>query len=243
MPQSAAALVIGNELLTGKIEEKNVAYLARTLFRLGVELRRVVICRDHVPTIAEDIRTLGATHDWLFTSGGVGPTHDDMTIEAVALAFDVPVVRSPEVEALIRGHYAERTTSAHLRMADMPEGAELFRTKTLPWPTIVMGNVAVLPGIPEIFKMKLVALEERLATSTSFVSQAVYTQCDEGELADLLGRLDAAHPGVSVGSYPKIKDPEYKVKITFDGTDAQAVRATADEFVAAIAPHKLVRRE
>lgn len=243
MPRSAAALVIGNEILTGKIEEKNVAYLARTLFRLGVELRRVVICRDDVPTIADEVRTLRESHDWLFTSGGVGPTHDDVTIEAIALSFDVPVVRSPEVEELIRAHYAERTTSAHLRMANMPEGAELFRTKTLPWPTIVMHNVAVLPGIPEIFKMKLLALEERLATDTTFVSRAVFTQCDEGEVADLLDRIENAHGDVSVGSYPKIKDPEYKVKITFDGTDPTAVQAAADEFVAAIAPHKLVRRE
>src|SRR5207249_4156658 len=123
--KTAAVLVIGNELLSGKVEEANVPVLARTLRALGVELRRVVMVLDHIPTIAREVKELASTHDWLFTSGGVGPTHDDVTIEAVALAFGVPVVMSPLMESMLRDHYRERITEGHLRMALIPAGAAL----------------------------------------------------------------------------------------------------------------------
>ncbi len=122
---SAAVLVIGNEILSGKVEEANVAVLARALRPLGVLLRRVVVVMDDVDTIAREVTDLSTAHDWLFTSGGVGPTHDDVTIEAVAKAFGVKVVSSPEMEAMLRAHYSERCTDGHLRMALVPEGAAL----------------------------------------------------------------------------------------------------------------------
>lgn len=245
-PRTAAALVIGNEVLTGKVEEANVRVLARTLFQLGITLRRVVVCVDEVPVIAEDINALRATHDLLFTSGGVGPTHDDVTVEGVAEAFGRRVVRSAEVESLMRAHYSRRDegiTEAHLRMADVVEGSRLIRSAALPWPTVVVDNVYVLPGVPEIFRMKLDVLRQELERGDGFVSRAVYTRCNEGLIAQTLHEIALAYPSVVVGSYLAWNDPTYKVKLTFDGADPRAIDSALEAFVATLEGDLLVRIE
>jgi molybdopterin-biosynthesis enzyme MoeA-like protein len=223
MARSAAALIIGNEILTGKVPEQNVAFLGRELFALGVTLRRVVVCPDEVPTIVRELDGLRAAHDLVFTSGGIGPTHDDVTLEAVAAAFGRPLVRSAEIEALIRGHFGERTHEGHLRMADVPEGCELVKNDAMPWPTVCLQGVYVMPGVPEIFRMKFDVLRPRIAGGTPYVSRALYTTKDEFEIAALLTRVAAQSADVAIGSYPTFRSPEYKVKVTFDGQDGAAV--------------------
>jgi molybdenum cofactor synthesis domain-containing protein len=231
-PAAAAALVVGNELLSGKVEEQNLYVLARLLRGLGVLLRRAVFVLDDVEVIAREVAELSRTHDWLFTSGGVGPTHDDVTIEAVARAFGVPVVMSPLMAAMIRAHYAEKCTEGHLRMALVPEGAALETTAEVPWPTVRMKNVWLMPGIPEVFRMKLPVVAHRLGQGLAFVSRAVYTKLDEGVLKPMLDSVLVRFPDVDVGSYPKWHDPSYKTKLTFDGRDDARVTAARDAFVA-----------
>ncbi len=233
---TAAVLVIGDEILSGKVEEANVAVLARTLRSLGVLLRRVVVVMDDIDAIVREVRELSKSHDWLFTSGGVGPTHDDVTVEAVAKAFGVRVVSSPEMEAMLRAHYKERCTEGHLRMALVPEGATLEVTAEVAWPTIRLENTWLLPGIPEVFRMKLPVVVARVAEhrGRAFVSHAAYVKMDEGELKPLLDRVVASFPDVSVGSYPKWHDPAYRTKLTFDGRDEPRVLAARDAFVATL---------
>jgi molybdenum cofactor synthesis domain-containing protein len=231
---TAAALIIGNELLSGKVEEANLPLLARTLRGLGVELRRVVMVLDDIDVIAKEVRELAASHDWLFTSGGVGPTHDDVTIDAVAKAFDMKVVSSPEVEEMIRTYYGERCTPGHLRMALMPEGATLEVSPEIRWPTLRVKNTWLLPGIPEVFRMKLPVVVSRVSAGKPYISRAVYTQMEEGNLKPLLDAVVAAFPEVSVGSYPKWHDPTYKTKLTFDGRDEANVIAATDAFIATL---------
>jgi molybdenum cofactor synthesis domain-containing protein len=231
-PRTAAALVVGNELLSGKVRDENLVVLAVTLRRLGILLRRVVMVADEVATIAAEVRALSASHHLLFTSGGIGPTHDDLTIEAVASAFGARVVKSARMEEMLRAHYGERCTEGHLRMALVPEGAELATNAEVTWPTVVMRNVWLLPGIPEVFRMKIPLLEERLRGGTPFLSRAVYTKMDEGDLRPLLDRVVERHPQVEIGSYPKWQDPTYKTKLTFDGTDPVVVAAALEAFVA-----------
>lgn len=243
MTRTAAALIIGNEILTGKVREANVQLLARELFRLGVALRRVIVCPDDVAVIAADLTLLRTTHDLVFTSGGVGPTHDDVTLPAVARAFDRPLERSPVIEALIRNHWGDRVTEGHLRMADVPAGAELLATNDVPWPVICVENVCVLPGVPEIFEIKVVMLRDRIGSDVPFVSRALYTMCDEGEIAALLEDLTRAHPGVEIGSYPRWRDPTYRVKLTFDGLSAETVDAALEACRAALPPEAVVRVE
>jgi molybdenum cofactor synthesis domain-containing protein len=241
--RTAAALIIGNELLSGKIAEGNLQTLARELRSLGILLRRSVMILDEVEVIAREVRELSAAHDVVFTSGGVGPTHDDLTIAAVARAFAVPVVMAPEMERMIRAYYGARCTEDHLLMARVPEGARLVSTPAVPWPTVVMRNVWVLPGVPEVFRMKLPHVRGELEGSAPFVSVAVLTTLDEGDIKPLLDRVVAAHPEVEIGSYPKWHDPEYRTKLTFDGLDLARVHAARDAFVAGLPAAALVRVE
>jgi molybdenum cofactor synthesis domain-containing protein len=241
--RSAAVLVIGNEILTGKVEEANVVFLARELFTLGIALRRVVVCPDDTDAIARDVNALRESHDYVLTSGGVGPTHDDVTVPAIARAFGVPLVRDANSERMIREHFGPKTTEGHLRMADLPEGAELIASARIPWPVMRVGNVFVMPGVPEIFRLKFELVRERLVAGAPFHSRALYTWCDEGEIASLLERIERAHAGVTVGSYPRIGDPEYSVKITFDGGDLAAVTRALEACHAALPPEKIVRAD
>lgn len=231
-PATAAALVIGNELLSGKVEEANVNVLARTLRGLGIELRRVVMILDDVEEIAREVKALASAHEWLFTSGGVGPTHDDVTVLGVAKAFGVEAVEDPVLRAMLREHYKERCTEGHLRMALVPDGATLESSDEIRWPTIRFRNVWLMPGVPEIFRMKLPVIVGRIDTGTSFVSRAVFTKMDEGDLKPLLDAVVERFPDIGVGSYPKWQDPTYRTKLTFDGRDAARVDEARDAFVA-----------
>ncbi len=241
--RTAAALIIGNELLSGKIAEQNLVVLARTLRPMGILLRRVVMILDEIDVIAKEVKELSATHDVVFTSGGVGPTHDDLTIEGVAQAFGVGVTIARELDDLLRGYYAERITEGHLLMARVPEGARLVSSGTIQWPTVVMRNVWVLPGVPEIFKLKMPLVREDLGSDTPFVSMAVFTDLDEGHIKELLDRTVAAHPSVEIGSYPKWNDPDYKTKLTFDGTSGDHVRAARDAFAAGLPAANVLKIE
>ncbi|MCB1036725.1 MAG: competence/damage-inducible protein A [Acidobacteria bacterium] len=234
MVRTAAALIIGNELLSGKIQETNLKLLAEELFGLGVALRRVVICPDEVEVIAGELNALRCRYDVVFTSGGVGPTHDDVTVEAVAQALGRPVVRFAELEELLVGFFGPRLRARHLRMADLPEGAELVRAREGGWPVVKVDNVYVLPGLPEVFRRKLPILRAVIPGSGAFVNRTLLLHCDEGEVADLLDRLVAAHPGVGIGSYPVWEGREFAVRITFDGKDEAAVERAAEALRSAL---------
>ncbi|EYF02000.1 competence/damage-inducible protein A [Chondromyces apiculatus] len=241
--KTAAALVIGNELLSGKIADQNLVVLARTLRAAGVLLRRANTILDELDVIAAEVRVLASTHDWLFTSGGVGPTHDDVTIEGVARAFDVPVVTSPILADLLRSHYGERLTEGHLLMARIPEGARLVSGESLVWPVVVMQNVWVLPGVPEIFQAKQPFIRAELTGGTPFVSFAVLTTLDEGQLKPMLDRVVDEHRDVAIGSYPRWSDPEYRTRLTFDGILEDQVRAARDAFAQSLPAGTIVRLE
>ncbi|MDD9937215.1 MAG: molybdopterin-binding protein [Myxococcales bacterium] len=241
MPRTAAALIIGNEILTGKIQEANLAYLGQELFKLGIVLERAVVCRDDVDVIAEDLNGLRADHDFVFTSGGVGPTHDDLTMPSIAKAFGVALVRAPEIETLIRGYHKDRVTDDHLRMADIPEGSKLFANEDVPWPTVAIENVFIFPGVPEIFRLKFPILRPHLADGRSFFSRAVYTNCDEGEIAALLGEAAQGNPELFIGSYPRFRGQDYRLKVTVDGEDEADVDAALDAIIAGLPADKIVR--
>jgi len=241
--RTAAALIIGNELLTGKIQEGNLAFLGQELFKLGIALRRVVMCTDDVDVIVRDLDALRSAHDFVFTSGGVGPTHDDVTLIAVAKAFGRTLTRAEPFERLIRDYHGARATPDHLRMADVPEGARLLATEQVRWPTIVVENVYVFPGVPEIFRMKFPVVRDELAHGARFFSRAVFTRCDEGEIAAPLAAVAARYPETFVGSYPRFRDPDHSLKLTVDGADEQLVARALDEIIAFLPADKIVRVE
>jgi molybdenum cofactor synthesis domain-containing protein len=227
---TAAILVIGNEILSGKVDDQNARYLIGELRRLGVSLRRIEVIPDVVSDIAARVRALAPTVDHIFTSGGVGPTHDDVTLQAVAEAFDLPVARHPELEALLRDRYAARLHERDLRMADLPVGARLEHGpggRASSWPVVVVRNVWVLPGVPSIFRAKFEAVRE-LFRASPIHGRALYSRAGEGHIAGALDETVAAFPGVEVGSYPHLDAQDYRVKITLDGRDRAAVEAALD---------------
>ena len=235
MTRTAAALVIGNEILSGKVHEANTLAVARALRPLGIELRRIVVIPDEVELIAAEVNSLRGTHDFLFTSGGVGPTHDDVTVEGVARALGRRVVRSAEIEAKLRTHYGSAISEGHLRMADVVEGTELFPGAAPDWPTMVLGNVFVLPGVPEIFAFKLQGLLPRLrGADAPFVLRNVYCDADEGHLKPYLDAVVERFRDVAIGSYPRWGEADHRVRITFDARDADRVAAAQEAFIASV---------
>ncbi len=228
---TAAFLLIGNELLSGKIEERNFIELARTLRSIGIDFARAVVVPDDLDVIANEVRELSDKFDVVFTSGGIGPTHDDITIDGVAKAFGVEAKVDAKLVEMLKAAYGERYTDAHARMALVPEGADLKTSAEVPWPTIVMKNVWCLPGVPEVFRMKLMVVRAHMHGTREFHTIAVYTNMDEGHLAPLLDRIVADHVGVDVGSYPKFMDPTYKTKLTFDAPSELEAKAAVEQFV------------
>jgi molybdopterin-biosynthesis enzyme MoeA-like protein len=241
--ETAAFLAIGNELLSGKVAEANLFPLAKTLRALGIELRSAEILLDDVPTLAKAIARLSAAHGVVVTSGGVGPTHDDVTMAAVAAAFDTKVVRSAELALLVQKTFGDKTTEAHLRFADVPDGAVLRPAPDVAWPTPVLNNVWILPGVPEVFRMKLATLRAWVKGPQPFVSRALLLTQDEVDLKDTLDLVVAAHPAVAIGSYPALFNPSYRTRITFDATDAAIVGAALEDLRGRLPPSSIVEIE
>lgn len=231
---TAAIVLIGDEILSGKVRDENAHFLIGELRALGVDLRRISVVPDVLDDIAAAVQEAAARFDHVFTSGGVGPTHDDLTMEGVARAFGGRVIRHPQLEALLRGYYGDRLEERNLRMADVPDGARFeVGDGGMGWPVIAMRNVYILPGVPELFKRKFLSIRERFR-ERPFHLRAVFTSDEEGTIAHHLDGIVARHASVQVGSYPTFANAEYKVKVTLEGKDADAVKAACDDLVRAL---------
>jgi molybdenum cofactor synthesis domain-containing protein len=232
MPKTAGIILVGNEILSGKVVDANAAHLCRELRELGVDVRRISVIPDEVDVIADEVRAFSAGFDIVFTSGGVGPTHDDVTIEGVARAMGVAVVRHPTLVGLLERYYGGAPTAASLRMAEVPEGAELVG-QSLRFPTVLMRNVYVLPGVPEIFRQKFEALRERFRDEP-FHLKCVFVRIGEGTLAAHLNRLLEDFPALMLGSYPEFANPEYRVKVTLESRNGTYLDAALERFLAGL---------
>jgi molybdenum cofactor synthesis domain-containing protein len=241
--ETAAAIVIGDEILSGKFAEENAAYLIRELRALGVALRRVVYIPDVVEDIAETVADCARRHDHVFTSGGVGPTHDDLTMEGIARAFDVRVVRDPRLEEMLRRFYGARLEERNLRMAEVPEGAHFVEADHPAWPVTAFRNVYILPGVPMIFRRKFDAIKARFRQGSVAHVHRVYCMAEEGAIAAHLDAIVAEHPGVDVGSYPRFDVSEYRVIVTLESRDAEAARVATEHLVARLPAGVVVRVE
>jgi molybdenum cofactor synthesis domain-containing protein len=229
---TAALAVIGDEILSGRTQDKNVAQLATWLNDQGIRLAEVRIVPDDTRRIAETVNALRAGHDYLFTTGGIGPTHDDITVDAIAEAFGVPVVVHPAARAILEDYYRDRPgglNEARLRMARVPEGAELIPNPSSGAPGVKIGNVYILAGVPYIAASMLEALTGTLEGGRPVVSVTVGARAAESEVAQLLAETEAANPGVSIGSYPFFKDGGYGANFVIRSEDGELARATGDQ--------------
>ena len=240
MTQPTAVIVlIGNELLSGKVADTNATYLIGRLRELGVRLRRVSIVADEPQEIQTEVRFASDMADHVFTSGGVGPTHDDVTVESIAHGFGVEVVTHSDLEIGLRAHFGERITADHLRMARVPEGARLIHGGKLRFPVIRFRNIYILPGVPEIFRDKFESIAERFRGPPTAL-RSIYINADEGTIAQLLRDVERQHP-VSVGSYPRIDDADHRIRLTIEGHSSLMVDRATDTLVAALPRSGIVR--
>ncbi len=242
MAKTAGIILIGNEILSGKVADANASYLCRELRALGVDVRKISVIPDEVELIASEVAEQSRAFDVIFTSGGVGPTHDDVTIEGVARALGVAVVRDPRLVQVIEGFAKGRMNEARLKMAEVPEGAELMACEELAFPAVVVRNIYVLPGVPEIFRQKFEALRERFRESP-FHLRSVFVSIPEGTLADHLNELLRRHPELMLGSYPEFFNPEYKVKVTLESKDRAYVERALADFLQRLPAAAVVRVE
>lgn len=230
---TCAIIVIGDEVLGGRVEEVNASYLCRKMTDLGVTVRRVLIVPDEVDYIAREVADCAKSFTYVLTSGGVGPTHDDVTMEGVAKAFDVPLVRNLEAEEAIRAFYGEHMADSALSMADLPEGVELILGEGIRFPVLRMRNVWVFPGSPHLMKAKFKAVREQFA-GTPFASAQIAVNVNEPEIADLLRKVQERHDDVAIGSYPQEPGAQVRLIITLKGRKEGRVETVRAELVAAL---------
>ena len=224
---TAALAVIGDEILSGRTQDRNVAQVATWLNEQGIRLAEVRIVPDDSAKIADTVNELRARHDYLFTTGGIGPTHDDITVDAIAAAFGLPVVIHPEARAVLEDYYRDRPgglNEARLRMARVPKGAELVFNPSTAAPGVKLGNVYILAGVPHIAASMLAALTGKLEGGRPMVSVTVGARAAESEVADLLRETEASHPGVAIGSYPFFRDGGYGSNFVIRSEDGELAR-------------------
>lgn len=218
MHRTAGIIIIGNEILSGKVQDANSPFLCTELRALGVDVQKISVICDDPETIAREAREFADRFDIVFTTGGVGPTHDDMTIEGIARGFGTRVIRHPRLTEKIESYYGGKAKDSDLKMADVPEGSELIEDERLWVPVMVYRNVYIFPGIPEILRQKFHAIKERFREAP-FHLRKVYVTEGESAIADLLHDVLKEFPDLMLGSYPVINLPEYKVMLTLESRD------------------------
>lgn len=231
---NAALIIIGDEILSGRTQDKNINSLARFLHERGIGLCEVRVIGDTHEKISETVQSLSNEYDLVFTSGGIGPTHDDITTEAVAAAFGVKALRHPEANELLIKHYEGTDldyNSARQKMADIPEGADLIYNPVSAAPGYRIDNVHVLAGVPKIFDAMLMQIEAMLPSGTQQHRVSVQTALGEGTLAEGLGVIEARYDGISIGSYPWFKPGQYGTAVVISSLNRIDVDKAASDVV------------
>jgi molybdenum cofactor synthesis domain-containing protein len=231
---TAGLLVIGDEILSGRTQDRNIAQVAGWLNLQGIRLAEVRVVPDVVERIAEAVNALRAQNDYLFTTGGIGPTHDDITVDAIAHALGVPVVEHPKARASLEAYYATRggVTPARLRMARVPDGAELIENPMSGAPGIRVGNIFILAGVPHIATLMMEALSGKLEGGLPLLSRTVGGWIPESEVADMLRAVEEAHEGCQIGSYPFFREGKVGANFVIRSTSEEALDACEAELVA-----------
>ena len=233
---TAAVLIIGDEILSGRTQDTNVATLARFLGVRGIDVVEVRVVRDDTAAIVEALNALRARADFVFTTGGIGPTHDDITADAVAQAFGVPLLEHPEALAMLLAHYGDELNPARRRMARVPEGGELVPNPVSKAPGFRIGNVFVLAGVPAIMRGMLEGVAPLLPTAAPVISRTLLVEgTGEGTLAAPLEQVARAHRDLSLGSYPFFSPERFGSNLVIRGRDADQVERAVRDLIQALA--------
>lgn len=230
MGKTAAILIIGNEILSGKVRDDNGPYLSGAFRALGVDVRRIVVVPDEESAIAAEVSDCSRRFDWVVTTGGVGPTHDDVTMAGIATGFGRKVVRDGELEAYIKSRYGPDLNEASLKLAEIPEGAQLIRAEGIRFPVVAIANVFIFPGIPDVARRKFDAIKERFQDEP-FHIRRIHLNVREEDIAHHLHRLLELYPGLLLGSYPATKPGETRVVLTLESKDPDSLESAFRELM------------
>jgi molybdenum cofactor synthesis domain-containing protein len=240
MSKTAGIVIIGNEVLSGKTRDTNSHFFCTELRQLGVEVQKISTIQDDIEIIGKEVAAFSDRFDYVFTSGGVGPTHDDVTIEGVAHGLGVRVVRHPDIERRMRQRLGDQVNEARLRMANVPEGATLLATEA-PFAAIVkIRNIYIFPGIPRILEERFHAIKETFR-DTPYYLKNVFVRYGEGIIASILNDLLVNFPNLMLGSYPVLDLPEYKVKVTLESKDSDYLEQALRALIASLPPDAVHR--
>ena len=235
---TAGLLVVGDEILSGRTKDKNIGYIAEYLTNIGVDMKEVRVVPDVEVEIVTALNALRHRYTYVFTTGGIGPTHDDITADCVAKAFGVPIDVDPRARALLLTRIAEKDLNeARLRMARIPAGADLILNKVSAAPGFRLGNVHVMAGVPSIMQAMLDEVAPTLRTGVKMLSESVRADCREGDIGTPLGAIAKAHPEVMIGSYPFQDDGRPNTNIVVRSRDAQklaAARTAVEDMLALV---------
>jgi molybdenum cofactor synthesis domain-containing protein len=237
MSKKAGIIVIGNEILSGKTRDENSLYLVRELRDLGADVRKISVISDELDLISDEVRIFSKSYDYVFTTGGVGPTHDDLTMAGIAAAFGRDLERHPDLEVVLRQYYPD-DPGANLRMADIPQGARLVGGSGNWFPVIAVENVYIFPGVPEILRKKFERIKE-MFREKPFYLREVYLRADEGLIAGILHEILANFPELLLGSYPNHSNPTYSVKLTLESKDPLYLESAHTTLLAKLAKIRL----
>jgi molybdenum cofactor synthesis domain-containing protein len=233
---TAAVLIIGNEILSGRTQDVNLNYLAKRMAALGIKLCEARVVADIPEEIIGAVNGLRARYNYVFTTGGIGPTHDDITSECIARAFGVPLIRHPEALKILERHYEPgMLNEARLRMANTPDGAVLIENPVSAAPGYRIGNVYVMAGVPKIMQSMFEGIAPTLSHGAPIQSRTVGAHIGEGVIAKGLGELQAAYPDLDIGSYPFFRRQRYGASFVIKGTDRSRIDAAAGRL------HELIR--
>jgi len=234
---TAAIIVIGDEILSGRTKDKNIGWLAENLSAQGIQLAEARVIADNRQMIIDTVRALSSAYDLVFTSGGIGPTHDDITTEAIAAAFEVPVIRHPEAERRLIAHYANTDlefNAARQKMADIPQTARLIDNPLSAAPGFILGNVHVLPGVPSILQAMFDGLRSALPGRVVMTRITVQCATGEGNIATILASVQSRFDGVTIGSYPWFKPGQFGTAVVVSGLDVDTVTKAAQSVEAEV---------
>ena len=233
---TAAFLVIGDEILSGRTKDKNIGFVADYLTALGIDLKEARIVPDEKPEIIAAVNALRAKYDYVFTSGGIGPTHDDITAESIADAFGVALNLDPRAVAIMEPHYAPgQFTDARKRMARIPDGADLIENKVSKAPGFRIGNVHVMAGVPSIMQAMMDAVAPTLKTGSKMLSETVPADMPESRIAERLASIQEAHPRTLIGSYPQTNAGKFTTQIVIRSRDEAILKAASEDVARAVA--------
>jgi molybdenum cofactor synthesis domain-containing protein len=231
---TAALLVIGDEILSGRTQDANIAYLAKWLGVQGIRLKEVRIVSDEMDSIGDAVNALRVAHDYLFTTGGIGPTHDDITVDAIAAALGVAVIVHPDAQAILADHYGDKLTDARLRMARTPAGASLIANPRTKAPGIRVENIFIMAGVPIITQGMLAALDGQLQGGLPVLSRTVAAWTQESAAAATLASVEKAHAGAQIGSYPFWREGKTGANFVIRATDEALLATVAAALMTAL---------